>query len=187
MDPTPHKTVFLNNLQLLGFHARDHAIGLYEHVVFDENMFSHANNVKAFIATSHFLFTKLNPRRARRVFQTCWPIVEFRRQSREYVTAAFRWLEDLRRDNCLMPNDLVLRKSLFEDCRGQKMETIMMALSTYVLQGKVENLYSKMASTSAMPPIRLLGKDAYRPTSKYAMKKELEVTLVRSQINCRCD
>ena len=133
MDNSSHLSTFLNNLLLLGFSPEQAANGLYKHVKFDKDMFTHANNTKAFIVTSHFLFSKLDPKRARTTFKDCWPIVDFRRQSRLYIATAFRWLEELRREGHCLSGNVTLRRSYFEDCRGEKVEAIMTSLSMHVL------------------------------------------------------
>ena len=132
---------FLINLQLLGFVPEKFTTkGVFSKIVFDEHMFSHANNNKAFEATSHFLFHKLDSQRTTLEFAKCWPLTEtadYRRQSREYRSIAYRWLDELRIKQCL-PGRIVLRKSYFEDCRGEKMNAIMFAFSTFVLQKVVD-------------------------------------------------
>lgn len=153
MDNSSHRSTFVNNLLLLGFSPEQSATGLYKHVKFDEDMFTHANNTKAFIATSHFLFTKLDPRRARTAFKDCWPIVDFRRQSRLYIATAFRWLEELRREGQCLSKNVTLRRSYFEDCRGEKVEAIMTSLSMHVLKmtsrTRSQQQSSKTSSSSA--------------------------------------
>lgn len=139
--PWSSAKAFLCNLFLLSFDPHEHARGIFSNVAVDEHMFRHANNNKAFEMTSHFLFEKLDPIQTRAKFHSCWPITDYSRQSREYRAIAFRWLEDLRR--CL-PGHIVLRKSYFEDCRGEKMDAIMMSFSTYVLQTVLERDYDKL-------------------------------------------
>lgn len=126
-------SIFLCNLLLLGFSPKEHAAGIFSNISFDESIFSHANNNKAFEATSYFLFNKLDPVRTRSTFRYCWPLTDYGRHSREYRSAAYRWLEELRRENCL-PGHVILRRSYFEDCRGERIENIMMAFSNFVLQ-----------------------------------------------------
>jgi hypothetical protein len=86
--------------------------------------------------------------------------VDYRSQPREYRSAAYKWLEELKKDNRLV-GDIVLRRSYLEDCRGERLvimndgficsdfdltlailliriEKIMMALSTLVLKTTME-------------------------------------------------
>ncbi|KAI8141009.1 HAUS augmin-like complex subunit 6 N-terminus-domain-containing protein [Fennellomyces sp. T-0311] len=169
--------MFLQNLQLLGFDNDKHAKGVFKKIVFDEQMFMHANNNKAFESTSHFLFAKLDPTRARKEFTKCWPMTEteYWRQSREYRSIAYRWLDELRL-KCCLPGQITLRKSLFEDCRGDKITAIMFALSTYVLQTEVDR--RTVARPEDHPPIRILGN-----TSVHMLPKDQLSTKLKSEIH----
>lgn len=124
--------LLVTNLLLLGFSVQEH-VPHGTSFTLDEQMFHHTNNIKPFEATSHFLFDHIDHRKSRIVFQQCWPIKDYGRQSREYRAAAFRWLEELKHAGHL-PGHVVLRRSYFEDCRGEHIDTIMAALSTYALR-----------------------------------------------------
>jgi hypothetical protein len=86
--------------------------------------------------------------------------VDYRSQPREYRSVAYKWLEELKKENRLI-GDIVLRRSYLEDCRGERfvianyhyafhfslsncdfltirIEKIMMALSTLVLKTIME-------------------------------------------------
>ncbi|OAD67420.1 hypothetical protein PHYBLDRAFT_174110 [Phycomyces blakesleeanus NRRL 1555(-)] len=129
---------FLANLKILGFDPEVYATGIFSNIRFGNDMFTrNADNNKAFEITSHFLFSKLDPIQTKKTFRDCWPITDYKRHSREYRAAAYRWLEQLKRDNCLL-GPVVLRRSYFEDCRGEHMNTIMLAFSTHVLQRTID-------------------------------------------------
>lgn len=61
------------------------------------------------------------------------------------MVLAFHWLEHLKREGSL-PKDLVLRKSYLEDCRGERFERIMLALTEHAMQAQMEQIYSKLYS-----------------------------------------
>ncbi|KAI9028171.1 HAUS augmin-like complex subunit 6 N-terminus-domain-containing protein [Phycomyces nitens] len=140
---------FLANLKLLGFDPQVYATGIFFNIRFANDMFTrNADNNKAFEITSHFLFSKLDPVQTKKTFRDCWPITDYKRHSREYRAAAYRWLEQLKRDNYLL-GPVVLRRSYFEDCRGEHMNTIMLAFSTHVLQRTIDREIAADSSLSS--------------------------------------
>ncbi|KAG2217381.1 hypothetical protein INT45_007391 [Circinella minor] len=183
-------TRFFINLQLLGFVPEKFThTGVFSKIVFDEHMFSHANNNKAFEATSHFLFHKLDSQRTLLDFAKCWPLTEtadYRRQSREYRSIAYRWLDELRIQQCL-PGRITLRKSYFEDCRGEKMNTIMFAFSTFVLQKVVDQQRRRHGmikgkhnyDDNEYPVLRILGTSSVNMLSKEKLIEKLENEISR--------
>ncbi|KAF7726558.1 hypothetical protein EC973_008603 [Apophysomyces ossiformis] len=130
----PTGALFISNLSLLGFDPIKHATGALSNIQFHEEMFTrNADNNKEFAATSHFLFQLLDRTRTRKTFRNCWPITDYRRHLREYRVAAYQWLHELLRQGCLV-GQVVLRRSYFEDCRGERMNDIMASFSTHVLE-----------------------------------------------------
>ncbi|KAI8377420.1 HAUS augmin-like complex subunit 6 N-terminus-domain-containing protein [Radiomyces spectabilis] len=147
-------SAFLHNLDCLGFRPSLHAKGAFANISFTADIFTRlADNNKAFEATSHFLFEKLNPARARTHFRHCWPIIHYTSQSRLYRLAAFHWLQELKRQNHL-PAHILLRRSYLEDCHGQHMNDLMLAFSNYVLKAVQER---KKAHTTFVPSIDASG------------------------------
>lgn len=67
---------------------------------------------------------------------TCWPIFE-PAQSRELRNVIFKWLSDLKKNGQLGGNVLV-RRTLLDDCSGDRYEELLLALSTYVLRSQLE-------------------------------------------------
>ncbi|KAI9273001.1 HAUS augmin-like complex subunit 6 N-terminus-domain-containing protein [Phascolomyces articulosus] len=175
-------TLFLTNLQLLGFVPEKFTTGIFSKIVFDEHMFSYANNNKAFEATSHFLFLKLDPSRTKTEFSKCWPMTEtdYRRQSREYRTIAYRWLDELRIKQCLLGR-VTLRKSYFEDCRGEKLNAIMLAFSTYVLQKVVDRRFAMKGNQEDIKPapVRILETTSINLPPKETLIKTLQSEIGR--------
>ncbi|KAI9491606.1 HAUS augmin-like complex subunit 6 N-terminus-domain-containing protein [Zychaea mexicana] len=175
-------TLFTTNLQLLGFVPEKFNTGVFRKIVFDERMFTHANNNKAFEATSHFLFHKLDATRSATEFAKCWPLsdTDYWRQSREYRTIAYRWLDELRIKQCL-PGRITLRKSYFEDCRGEKLYAIMLAFSTFVVQKVLDRrLANKDKQNSSIhAPIRILGTTSVTIARKEQIISNLEVIILQ--------
>ncbi|KAG0178494.1 hypothetical protein DFQ28_004201 [Apophysomyces sp. BC1034] len=147
--------LFISNLSMLGFDPIKHATGALSNIQFDEEMFTrNADNNKEFVATSYFLFQLLDRTRARKTFKNCWPITDYRRHLREYRVVAFRWLHELLRAGCLV-GQIVLRRSFFEDCRGERINDIMASLSSHVIEtvlscDKDKSEASRMISSNAL-------------------------------------
>ncbi len=53
-------------------------------------------------------------------------------QGREFKQQVIRWLEELKKEGCF-PADVVIRKSSFEECTGERYDQIILAFSSYVL------------------------------------------------------
>ncbi|KAG2173463.1 hypothetical protein INT44_008815 [Umbelopsis vinacea] len=134
---TSPRHILAENLSILGFKPKNNTNSHYSGVIVNQDAFSGANNTKAFELMSWFLFNKLDAHKAKKVFAHCWPIEDYRSQPREYRSVAYKWLEELKKENRLV-GDIVLRRSYFEDCRGERIEKIMMALSTLVLKSMME-------------------------------------------------
>lgn len=72
-------------------------------------------------------------------FQGCWPIYE-PVQARELRNIVFKWLTDLKKNGQLqVGGNVIIRRSLFDDCSGERYEELLLALSTMVLRNQVEN------------------------------------------------
>ncbi|KAI8577819.1 hypothetical protein K450DRAFT_250154 [Umbelopsis ramanniana AG] len=134
---TSPRHILAENLSILGFKPTNNTNSHYSGVIVNQDAFSGANNTKAFELMSWFLFNKLDSHKAKKLFAHCWPIVDYRSQPREYRSVAYKWLEELKKENRLV-GDIVLRRSYLEDCRGERIEKIMMALSTLVLKTMME-------------------------------------------------
>ncbi|KAI7864451.1 HAUS augmin-like complex subunit 6 [Spinellus fusiger] len=142
---------FIDNLKLLGFDPILHAVGMFNRILFDSNMFTHnADNNKAFEITSHFLFEKLDAQQTKKKFEHCWPITDYKIHSRLYRTAAYTWLQHLKCNGDL-PSFVVVRRSYFEDCHGDHITDIMLALSTFVLHCNIQRELSTNDSLKSTP------------------------------------
>ncbi|KAJ2957990.1 hypothetical protein NQZ79_g6331 [Umbelopsis isabellina] len=132
----PPRRILADNLAILGFSPSNHNNPHYSGVNLTEDAFAGANNTKAFELISWFLFNKLDSHKARKLFAHCWPIADYRSQPREYRSVAFKWLEELKKENKLL-GDTVLRRSYLEDCRGERShrEYHDVPLNTYIEDG----------------------------------------------------
>ncbi|KAI9229610.1 MAG: HAUS augmin-like complex subunit 6 N-terminus-domain-containing protein [Piptocephalis tieghemiana] len=178
--------LLLTNLRLLGLSPSSSLLsGPYQGAALDpESFLQGAVNVKTFELATHYLFTLLDPELAKKTFAGIFPCRD-RRQSREYMVLAFHWLEHLKREGSL-PKDLVLRKSYLEDCRGERFERIMLALTEHAMQAQMEQIYNTPFNPS--PDIDILGaqlkkeKEAFLQTCADQASVEDEIHLQVSRM-----
>ncbi|RPB26029.1 hypothetical protein L211DRAFT_71691 [Terfezia boudieri ATCC MYA-4762] len=133
MKASPAVSLLLTNLQLLDYYSSDGAFPISI-----ETFTSLKNKGKAFEHIVHHLFHVYQPTEAATRFQACWPIYE-PIQSKELRNIAFKWLSDLKKSGQLQTGgNVVIRRSLLDDCSGEKYEELLLALSTMVLRNQVE-------------------------------------------------
>ncbi|KAJ3300516.1 hypothetical protein HK104_011022 [Borealophlyctis nickersoniae] len=115
------RAIFFNNLLLLGFDPGAFSvIGRDVGVRFDKDMFARqSGNAKAMETVVRFLFARLNEKEAN--------------ESREFRAVTVRWLESLKKEGHLPP-DVQIRRSYFDDCRGERFERAILVLSNYVVK-----------------------------------------------------
>ncbi|PVU99661.1 hypothetical protein BB559_000509 [Furculomyces boomerangus] len=90
-----------------------------------------AEHTRAAEILIHFLLCKIDLKRARKDFAICYPVCE-PRQSREFRTTAFKWMESLKNDTSsrkLWPKWSQVRRSYFDECMGIRFETMMWGLA----------------------------------------------------------
>nr|CAG8439033.1 15889_t:CDS:10 [Entrophospora candida] len=133
------RAIFWTNITLLGFNPSIHATGSYSVIKFDQNMFTQGpSSVKAMEIIIWFLFNELDSELAETKFYKCWPIIGLE-DSREFRSLAYKWLEQLRRERCFVGGDnIVLRKSMFDECDDDRFYKLMMVFSNYVLKEKLK-------------------------------------------------
>lgn len=66
----------------------------------------------------------------------CWPIYE-PVQSRELRNIVFKWLTDLKKSG-QMGGNILVRRTLLDDCSGERYEELLLSLSTMVLRNQIE-------------------------------------------------
>ncbi|RIB21673.1 HAUS augmin-like complex subunit 6 N-terminus-domain-containing protein [Gigaspora rosea] len=140
-EPLCPKNIFWTNLILLGFNSSELAKGVYSTVTFDKDVFTKGfpNSVKAMELIVWFLFKKLDDTLTTAKF-TCWPILDLP-SSLQFRTVAYKWLDQLKKEGCLGNTDIVLRRSLFDECQGERFERLIMAFSNYVLKVTMDRDY----------------------------------------------
>ncbi|TPX69819.1 hypothetical protein SpCBS45565_g02218 [Spizellomyces sp. 'palustris'] len=96
----------------------------------------HTGASKAMEVVLRFLFGTLDPVLSKERFAKCWPIVD-RGQGREFRNVVVKWLELLKKEGHI-PSDILVRRSYFDECRGERFERVLLALSHYVLKVSFE-------------------------------------------------
>ncbi|KAL7753596.1 hypothetical protein RI367_000527 [Sorochytrium milnesiophthora] len=86
-------------------------------------------NQRLFESIVHFLLTRLDPARARRSFRLCYPCID-KDSAREFRNAVYKWLEEIKSD---VPGEFFIRRSLLDECRGERFEGVLLSLSNLVL------------------------------------------------------
>lgn len=100
------------------------------------------------------LFESWNPKDARNKLQPFFPPYESLR-SLNLRAALFRCLNDLKKDG-ILGKEIVIRKTMFDDCRGDRFEELLSSFSTVVLQKVFRTLPGSATS--------IAGRLATRPT-----------------------
>ncbi|KAL7275227.1 hypothetical protein RUND412_001842 [Rhizina undulata] len=139
MKSSPTVGLLLTNLRLLDYdNTSDESFPITEEI-----FTSLKNKGKAFEQIAYHLFSTFDPEECALRLEGTWPIYE-PAQSREFRNVIFKWLNDLKRTDHLGGNVLV-RKTLLEDCCGERYEELLLALSTMVLRDQIEkNVFREM-------------------------------------------
>ncbi|KAL7750303.1 hypothetical protein RI367_004075 [Sorochytrium milnesiophthora] len=116
--------LLITNLHLLGF--PDRAQLTSPHVFARGSVNA---NQRLFESIVHFLLTRLDPARARRSFRLCYPCID-KDSAREFRNAVYKWLEEIKGD---VPGEFFIRRSLLDECRGERFEGVLLSLSNLVL------------------------------------------------------
>ncbi|KAI8820978.1 HAUS augmin-like complex subunit 6 N-terminus-domain-containing protein [Fimicolochytrium jonesii] len=120
------RSIFWGNLLLLGFKPDNASI--------NKNVFNSHSPAggKAMEAVVRFLFGVLDEKEADSRFAKCWPITD-RNQARDFRNIVIKWLEAMKKEGQLPP-DVTIRKSHFDECRGERFERTLWALSSLALR-----------------------------------------------------
>ncbi|KAJ1678690.1 hypothetical protein EV182_003538, partial [Spiromyces aspiralis] len=133
------RAAFWSTLLSLGFDPNSACTGIYAGVELGPDVFTKSiYHVKAAELFLHFLLSLLDPQRARQTFLDCWPVCE-PRQSRDFRTASFKWLDQERKQTLedktgRWPIAVPIRRSYFDECRGERFENVMWALVVFVAE-----------------------------------------------------
>ncbi|KAF3938921.1 hypothetical protein ABW19_dt0200737 [Dactylella cylindrospora] len=104
------------------------------------------NKSKAFEHIVHHIFNRYDPVECKSRFAGNWPIYE-PAQSKNFRAAAIAWLTDLKKTGALH-NAVIIRKSMFDDCQGERYEELLLSLSAMALKRVVERENSEEIGSS---------------------------------------
>ncbi|KAF3921325.1 hypothetical protein ABW21_db0209176 [Orbilia brochopaga] len=126
--------LLLTNLRLLDFPV------LPDLPINEETFSLGRNKTKAFEHIAHHVFERYDPVESRSRFAGTWPIYE-PAQSKNFRAVVINWLNDLKKAGVLH-NAVIIRKSMFDDCQGDRYEELLLSLSTMALKKCVEREHS---------------------------------------------
>ncbi|CUS09529.1 unnamed protein product [Tuber aestivum] len=164
MKSSPAVSLLLTNLRLLDYDGEAEDSFPVSPDVFT----SLKNKGKAFEHIVYHLFSSFDPEECTIRLEGCWPIYE-PAQSREFRNVVFKWLTDLKRAGQL--GNILVRKTLLDDCSGERYEELLLALSTTVLRDRIENGFFKDLTQ---------GTYAYNQTSSPA-PRDLKILILAHQ------
>ncbi|KAJ1948651.1 hypothetical protein EC988_005087, partial [Linderina pennispora] len=122
---------FWQVLLCMGFDPSAACTGAYSGLALEPTVFENGiYHTKAAEVILHFLFTQLDAGRFRREFFGCWPVCD-PRQSRDFRTHSFKWLEELKKDTANWPADVPVRRSYVDECRGVRFEEMLWTLAKH--------------------------------------------------------
>ncbi|CAG8549952.1 7248_t:CDS:10 [Acaulospora morrowiae] len=155
-EPLCPRSIFWSNLVLLDFDPSELAVGAYSTIDFDKDVFAkgYSNSVKAMELIVYFLFRKLDEAQAKEKF-TCWPCLDLT-SSKIFRNVAYTWLENLKKEGFLGNKDIILRRSAFDECQGDRFERVIMVFSNYVLKVVLERDYQQYSGESAPELLRTI-------------------------------
>ncbi|KAJ1968735.1 hypothetical protein IWQ62_001060 [Dispira parvispora] len=158
-DVLNERQLLFTTLRLLGLREQQHCVGPYTSVPIHTEVFRQGHHhQKAAEVILKFLLDRLDPVQTRQLFIGCYPITD-PRQAREFRNHAFKLLEQLRKEchpehrpvasgritqvgKSLNPNlrpllafpfSLPVRRSILDECRGPRFESLLFHLSRHVL------------------------------------------------------
>ncbi|ORX67286.1 hypothetical protein DL89DRAFT_56028 [Linderina pennispora] len=122
---------FWQVLLCMGFDPSAACTGAYSGLALEPTVFENGiYHTKAAEVILHFLFTQLDAGRFRREFFDCWPVCD-PRQSRDFRSHSFKWLEEFKKDTANWPADVPVRRSYVDECRGVRFEEMLWTLAKH--------------------------------------------------------
>ncbi|CAI2169780.1 17933_t:CDS:2, partial [Funneliformis geosporum] len=123
------------------FNPSIHATGSYSTIDFNKDVFAKGqSSVKAMELIIWFLFNDLDSTLTKDRFFDCWPVLT-PAHSAKFRNIAYKWLEQLKKEGCLGYTDIILRRSAFDECQGERFERVVMAFSNYVVKVSLDREY----------------------------------------------
>lgn len=124
--------LLVNNLDLLGItRARP------EFVITTRTFTALENHKKAAELIFYQLLKILNGQLCKERLGRLYPCDDSLK-AKEFRNAVFRWLSDLKRDRVLGAS--TVRRSLLDDCAGERYEDLLLSLSSYVYKARCQNI-----------------------------------------------
>lgn len=124
------------------------------------------NHKRASEVIFYHLFKAWDPLSCKERFSKCYPCHDST-QAKEFRNAIFKWLNELKRDRLL--GSVIVRRSLLDDCAGERYEDLLLSLSTLVF---LDSVKKKLAIEKQLPYIALI---AMSPDSSTEALKVLEI------------
>ncbi|OMJ07206.1 hypothetical protein AYI70_g12341 [Smittium culicis] len=132
MDNEVMRLQFWQLLLALGFDPYSTNFKIYSGINYDPHIFSKGiDHSRAAELVLYFLLTLIDPRRSKLVFNSCFPVCE-PRQSREFRSVCFKWMDELKSDsseNRIWPRWSQVRRSYFDECLGIRFESMVWGLA----------------------------------------------------------
>ncbi|KAL8904052.1 MAG: hypothetical protein Q9207_003513 [Kuettlingeria erythrocarpa] len=144
---TPSASTFLTNLRLLDLDLQEDWPNITTELFAAKN--ARANQKQRIQCVEwalYQLFQLWNPKETRNKLQPFFPAYDALR-SINLRAALFRCLNDLKKEGVLR-KDITIRKSMFDDCGGERFEELLASFSTIVLQKKLQRQACSTATTS---------------------------------------
>ncbi|KAJ3343756.1 hypothetical protein HDU93_006668 [Gonapodya sp. JEL0774] len=200
--PSP-ASLLLSNLLLLGFDPHAHST-LHPGLVLDAEMFSrNQGNSRAFEVVAAWLWERCEGEEVRKLLRPAYPCVS-PASSREFRNLIFGWFSRLKREGKLSGpgtgagggsvfekegnaggafGEIVVRRSFLDECRGDRFERLMLAVSEHVVEQAATCEISPDA-LGGIPDVRALKRcmsdSAIRDFLDAAISREVDTFLITS-------
>ncbi|TPX50667.1 hypothetical protein SeMB42_g01183 [Synchytrium endobioticum] len=124
------RSALFSNLLLLDFNPHLSAPSK----TLDEFMFSRGSGQdKAFEYVAAFLLELLDAKTFHQRFHACWPILN-PTSAKEFRNVVHKWFEELKKNEGIFPIDVQIRRSQLDECRGERIERLLLCLSNHVVK-----------------------------------------------------
>ncbi|KAI0995718.1 hypothetical protein K3495_g12463 [Podosphaera aphanis] len=146
-------SLFLTNLRLLGLESREDWPEI-DALTFStkDSQHNYKKRIQCVEWALYQLFVIWDPQEARSKLQPFYPPLE-PLQSLNLRNALFRSLEQMKK-NGMLSQDTVLRKTMFDECKGERLEEVLAVFSNVVLkkvvQQKFQNKHKPLAQQLAL-------------------------------------
>ncbi|OLY83721.1 HAUS augmin-like complex subunit 6 [Smittium mucronatum] len=141
MNADKMRLQFWQLLLALGFDPLTQNYNIYSGINFDSTIFSKGiDNARAAELVLFFLLSIIDQKRSKMLFSPCFPVCE-PKQSREFRSLCFKWMEELKNDNSearIWPKWSQVRRSYFDECFGSRFENMIWGLAIAAASKKLQ-------------------------------------------------